>query len=74
MAEPGLHTVADLFDRHVIDAHCDLGERSVRLGSRRLIAVYGARLTIPELRNSLTCAHCGQRRQEIRIEFTLPVR
>lgn len=74
MAEPGLHTVADLADRHVIYAHCEPCGRSVRLDSRRLVALYGAGLTIPELRNRLTCADCGKRRQEIRIVFALPER
>jgi hypothetical protein len=74
MGETGLRTVGDLADRHVIYAHCGPCQRSVQLDSRRLVAVHGAGLTIPELRKRLTCSRCGQRRQEIRIVFALPAR
>jgi len=74
MAEIGLHTVGDLAGRHVIYAHCGPCGRSVQLDARRLIAAYGAGLTIPELRKRLTCARCRERRHEIRIVFALPAR
>jgi hypothetical protein len=72
--ETGLHTVGDLAGRHTIWAHCVPCGRAVQLDTSRLIAVYGPRLTIAELRRRLACSRCGERRQEIRIVFTLPTR
>jgi hypothetical protein len=74
VGEIGLHTIGDLADHHVIYAHCRPCQRSVQLDSRRLVAVYGAGLTIPELRKRLTCAQCRERRREIRIVFSLRAR
>ena len=74
MGETGLRTVGDLAGRHVIYAHCGPCGRSIQLDAHRLIAVYGAGLTIPELRNRLTCVRCQERRHEIRIVFALPAR
>ena len=70
--ETGLHTIGDIAGRHTIWAHCTPCGRAVELESRRLIAVYGAGLTISALRRRLTCSRCGERRQDIRIVFTLP--
>ena len=73
MGETGLHTLGD-FDCHVIWAHCGACKRAVQLETARLAAMYGAGLTIPELRARLTCARCGTRSSEIRIVFALPAR
>ncbi len=74
VGEIGLHTIGDLGDRHVIYAHCGPCRRSVPLETSRLIAMFGARVTIPELRNRLTCRRCGIRSNDIRIVFSLPSR
>ena len=74
MGTSALHTVGDLAGRHVIWTHCVPCGRSVQLDARRIIAVYGAGLTIAELRERLACRRCGERRRDIRIVFALPAR
>ena len=67
MAQRGLDTLADLGDRHVIWAFCNACDRSTRLSTHQLVAVYGADFTISELKGRLSCRNCGDRPREIRI-------
>ena len=63
----GLNTLADLGDSHAIYADCDRCSRSIKLNGARLAAIYGAELTIAELKHRLTCRNCGARPRQIRI-------
>ena len=72
VAEIRLYTLGDLGDKHVIFALCGPCGRSVKLSTARLAAVYGAALTINQLKRRLACTECGVRRREIRIVFALP--
>jgi hypothetical protein len=72
MGEVSLDTVAALRDRHVIYAFCPKCRRSVELNMQRLVAIYGASLTVRQLRERLTCMSCGSRPREIRIVYSLP--
>lgn len=69
-----LHTLADLAERQVIYALCDPCRRSVCLNTRRLIALYGADLTLASLKYRLTCRVCRARPRQIRIVYTIPPR
>jgi hypothetical protein len=74
MAERGLNTLADLGDRHVVFAVCDPCGRSTKLSTPRLIAVYGAKLAIQDLKRRLTCSKCRERPRDIRIVYSVPPR
>jgi hypothetical protein len=71
---PGLNTIADLGDSHVIWAFCDACDRSTRLNTARLVAVNGGELAIADLKRRLTCRKCGDRPREIRIVYSVPSR
>ena len=74
MLGSSLDTLADLGDRHVIYSDCGPCNRSIRLSTKRLAALYGAELTIAELKHRLTCRNCGARPRQIRIVFVAPSR
>ena len=74
MQEIRLETLGDLGDRHVLFAFCTSCDRSTRLSTERLAAVYGPGLSIAELRRRLTCSKCGERPREIRITYSVPAR
>jgi len=74
MAQRGLDTLADLGERHVIFAVCDPCGRSTELKTPQLIAVYGPKFAIADLKRRLACRKCGTRPSEIRIAYAVPSR
>jgi len=74
MAQRGLSTLADLGDSHIIWAFCNACDRSTRLSTHQLVAVYGAEFAIAQLKGRLTCRKCKARPREIRIVYTVSSR
>jgi len=74
MPERGLNRLADLGDKHVIFAFCGPCDRSRKLITPQLVAMYGEQLGIDELKRRLTCSKCGDRPREIRITYAAPSR
>jgi hypothetical protein len=74
MAGRELKTLADLGKGQVIYSICTPCRRTVQLDTRRLMARYGAALTIAELKHRLTCSHCKARPRCIRIVYAAPAR
>jgi hypothetical protein len=74
VSEIHLRTLADLGDKHAIYAICAPCRRSERLDVAKLAGVYGAQLTIAELKHRLTCSHCRARPRCIRIVYAVSAR
>lgn len=74
MQEIRLETLADLARNHAIFAFCHACDRSTRLSTDRLAAVYGSALRIDDLKRRLACSQCGERTREIRIVYAVPSR
>jgi hypothetical protein len=74
MAERRPDTLADLGDNHAIYSDCRPCNRSIRLNTQRLAAMYGTELTLAEFKYRLTCRECGARPRQVRITYVVPSR
>jgi hypothetical protein len=71
MQPSGLTTLGDLGTRQVVVAFCEPCDRFSTLNTRSLIARFGPRLTLDELKARLCCARCGKRSRTIRIVYSI---
>jgi hypothetical protein len=71
MQPSGLTTLGDLGARQIVVAFCDPCNRFATLNTRSLIARYGDRFTLAELRERLCCKRCGARTRTIRIVYSI---